>query len=1246
MVFFCGAGVSRARAGLSDFLELTKVVADKLAIVADSPSRKLIDAIERYSPIAGVGSLVSADRVFGLIEREFLSRDIYAAIASSLKPKTTPDLSAHRILLDLAKSTDGKTRLVTTNFDLLFEACDSTLLRSRPPKLPNPLRDDEFFGVIHLHGHVTDDYSGAFGDRLVISSAEFGRAYLSERWATDFIRTVLERYIVAFVGYAADDPPMQYLLEALNRTAGSLSGVYAFQSGSMEDAEARWVQKGVRPIAYDAKPDHDALWSTLEEWAVRARSPDEWHNRLIEAANNGPEALQPYQRGQVAHVVSTLEGARKFARATPSPPASWLCSFDPHVRFATPSRRESMLERGPYFDPFDAYGLDSDPVPKKLDPDDTYKTREIPPGVWDCFALTREDRQKIRDDQFAAFRGHFSRNVPSLAARLGLIENWITKVAKQPAAVWWAGRQVGLHPSIQEQITDEIRRDGAQFPAVIRTAWRYIFEAWSAPRDESYRDWFELTARTKVEGWSPSTVRQVAKLKRPHLSVERLFGAARPPEITEELPLSSLIRTDVNYPENTQEIDVPSEHLPLLVKELRKNLELAVGLENEIGGHGLQILNSLEVDESESNAYGINKPAIEFVEFFRKLVEENPKAAMTEAVAWQENKDVLFTRLVIWASGDRRITTSAHAGRIISSLDMRSFWSSRDQRDLLITLSKRWSEFSPVVRRRLERKLLKGRSRWKGEKKDEFVEQRASQILSRFHWLAAHGCKFSFDINSETARLKAEAKLWDEQYATAAASSLTSRVGWVRTETESDALLQVPLSEVLTTAKALSGRRGEFFVEYDPYAGLATARPVRALAALGAAKDGYDTTWAWKAFLNAQARKEDKQRLILLIAAKLLRLSDKDFGRLVTPISDWFLRVSKNLLIDGRRKFEGLWDRLIAIISADQQAGRSSIIADAQHDWATAALNSPTGYMAQALFHDLDSNIPASAGLPEEWRKRADQLLVLAGDPRRHALAILSHNLVYLYYIDPKWTERALVSAIERNNDEDIGAFWAGFFWAARTPQVALFLRMKPALLALAREASFARRQHAEILAGMLLVGWNKRISSSGERAVTDEEMRAVLIQADDEFRSQIIWQLDNWSKNYEGPWPTETLVFLKVAWPKQINAKSSSISARLAELALSHDKDFPDYVDAVLPLVISIDQDHMRLPTLQKSEQRSVVEKFPEKTLELFVAILPEDARRWPYGIDEVLRRIGVANPTLLNDMRLVRLNRIWNTR
>jgi hypothetical protein len=321
VVFFCGAGVSRAKAHLKDFIGLAQSVADKLAIPADKPARQLISAIQTIPPIAGVGSLISADRVFGLIERDFLSRDIYRAIAESLKPEQTPDLTAHRLLLDLAKGPDGISRLITTNFDLLFEDCDPTIPVSRHPHLPDPTRTEGFGGIIHLHGHVTTDYGDAAGDGLIISSAEFGRAYLSERWATDFIKTVLERFFVVFVGYSADDPPMQYLLEALNRAPGSFSGAYALQSGSYEDAEARWVQKGVRPIVYDEANQHSALWDSLVLWAERARDPGAWHDALLIKAKVGPEGCEPYVRGQIAHLVSTLDGARRVAvlQALPSP---------------------------------------------------------------------------------------------------------------------------------------------------------------------------------------------------------------------------------------------------------------------------------------------------------------------------------------------------------------------------------------------------------------------------------------------------------------------------------------------------------------------------------------------------------------------------------------------------------------------------------------------------------------------------------------------------------------------------------------------------------------------------------------------------------------------------------------------------------------------------------------------------------------------------------------------------------------
>ncbi len=74
--FFCGAGVSRAKAGLPDFLGLTEKVVKGLGVPLDDPALKILDEIRAVEKRTGIPGLVSLDRVFGALEREFLSSDI------------------------------------------------------------------------------------------------------------------------------------------------------------------------------------------------------------------------------------------------------------------------------------------------------------------------------------------------------------------------------------------------------------------------------------------------------------------------------------------------------------------------------------------------------------------------------------------------------------------------------------------------------------------------------------------------------------------------------------------------------------------------------------------------------------------------------------------------------------------------------------------------------------------------------------------------------------------------------------------------------------------------------------------------------------------------------------------------------------------------------------------------------------------------------------------------------------------
>jgi len=207
VLFFCGAGVSRARAKLPGFLDLTKQVINELKVQPDELAYKKLNDVEQGT--------TSADQVFGALEREFSAYNRQRAVAKALKPSPNPDLSCHQALLDLATTSEGKVQLVTTNFDRLFENCNQNLRIHYPPKLPDPLQKDQMHGIVYLHGCVDQNYHNAESDSLILSSSEFGRAYLAEKWATEFIQKILSEYFVVFVGYRAEDPPIQYLFEAL-----------------------------------------------------------------------------------------------------------------------------------------------------------------------------------------------------------------------------------------------------------------------------------------------------------------------------------------------------------------------------------------------------------------------------------------------------------------------------------------------------------------------------------------------------------------------------------------------------------------------------------------------------------------------------------------------------------------------------------------------------------------------------------------------------------------------------------------------------------------------------------------------------------------------------------------------------------------------------------------------------------------------------------------------------------------------
>ena len=1269
VVFFCGAGVSRAKAGLPDFFGLARMVLNTLGVAEDDPASRILKVAKEIEDRTGVPGLISADRVFGLLERDFPARNIEAAVAKALKPESKPDLGAHRLLTDLATTEQGSTRIVTTNFDRLFDDCNRVLESWQPPRLPDLSPNADMNGIVYLHGKANREYNGAEGDGFVLSSSEFGRAYLADGWATKFIREILEKYTVVFFGYTADDPPVQYLLEALNGMSGKLEPVYAFQSGNRDTAAARWGHKGVEAISYDSADGHKNLWDTIAAWASRARNPGNWKDGVVEMARQGPEALRPYQRGQVAHLVSTLEGARKFSDGDNPPPATWLCVFDKSLRYATPAPSGTLMKIGADVNPFQHYSLDSDPAPPPMDPDSPTSRRDVPNDVWDAFEPNRLDRHNPGNENLPAFRGYYALTPQNLSARIGQLGEWLSKVSHQKAAVWWAAHQTdGLHPQIQELVRWRIERAEDDSEIEVFEAWQYLFEHWRTCNQFDRHEGFSFEAEIRKAGWNNARLRRYAAIYRPYLKAgKRYLSVPTPPLEGEPFSLSEWLRLEVEYRDKRPDIEIPDEWLARVVEVRRRNLEIAVELESELGRYDYANIPPIvpeDVPDGDndidgySRTHGLPGAALSYAKLFERLTELDLNAAQKEMSKWNEEDRHVFARLRIWSSGLPALVPNDRVGPILGSLSVGAFWDGHHQRDLLLVLRSRWKSLPLDTRLDLEKRVLAGPERWENETEPDYIERRAGHAANRLVWLSENGCQLNVSIEDELRTLQRDAPKWKPEYAARADASLESHGGAVRMESDPSALLLERLSNILAKSKEISGRTDDFFVQRNPFAGLCESHPVKAFAALRlAAKADQYPRWAWQTFLNSEARKNDKARFKAFIGTTLSRVPAAKLVSIVYPSSEWLLLAGTDLQKDCLDPYEKVVQALVEALKQNPDAGTSGIVrGNREPDWATEALNAPTGKIAQAFLKDPRAkDLKKEQGFPKDWLRQVESLLGLDGDLRRLAMVIFTHHLNWFYFVDADWTETNLLSVLRSGDRDDTEAWWSGYLWgASQLPDDKLFEFLKPYLLEKAVSDGQNDEDLNDRLEELILAGWEKYLGTPGKILISNNEFRSVLLNGGDRFRSRILWLAKLWSTGEGGDderWTAMLSELLSDVWPVQKAAKSASSSAGLVTLAFSNEDRFLQVSEAILPHLIKIDRDRVTWPAFYQSNDTNstigkIVDRFPAPTLSVLFAVLPDNAAAWPYEMDATLDRIGNAEPALKQDYRLIELKRKWNSR
>lgn len=285
LVIFAGAGVSMgAPSNLSSFWKLTCDVAQGTGLAPTKP----------------------LDRFLGQLQHRKVA--VHERAAQFLSPPGSAPNALHQDILRIFRTAD-RVRLVTTNFDLHFETAARMVFGSTPDvyKAPALPLGYDFNGIVHVHGALPR------AQEMVLTDADFGRAYLTEGWARRFLVDVFHRFTVLFVGYSHNDVVMNYLTRAL--PADNVAGRFA-----LTDEVGNWDLLGIKPIRFTKLTGSDPfteLYDGVHRLADRVtRGALDWQTRLVEIGSHIPpideETISEVE--QALRDISTMRFLLKVAR--------------------------------------------------------------------------------------------------------------------------------------------------------------------------------------------------------------------------------------------------------------------------------------------------------------------------------------------------------------------------------------------------------------------------------------------------------------------------------------------------------------------------------------------------------------------------------------------------------------------------------------------------------------------------------------------------------------------------------------------------------------------------------------------------------------------------------------------------------------------------------------------------------------------------------------------------------------------
>lgn len=1181
VVFLCGSGISAPQ--LPDFKRLVDQTYERLGIEMDASEKHSYDNL-RF------------EEVLGALQRRLADQTaMVRTVSSQLVLPSHPRFEQHRTVLRLSRDRSNRVLVVTTNFDTLLEhALEQSVSvigqqSFAGQSLPSPGSPD-FSGIIHIHGRLADLQLDLEATPLVLTSADYGDAYMRSGWASRFLFDLARCKTIVLLGYSATDAPVRYFLNVLEADRArfpDLRPVYAFDAyeANPVDAEKGWGTLAVTPLPYCKRnsitnsPDHSPLWRDLQHLADIIEHPKRSREeRLKKILVGDSSALTDQQLRELSWLFTDCSDLWPIAVDTIND-ANWFRVFQNNELWS--AQDASMVV-----------------------------------SAW--IGRNFEDPRRITtalEWQLILGNNLFSRLDQLLFQTPPESPTWL-RIWRILLGSDWIGDFDETAQLLSQKLASGLILEKDLRQSVELLAPRLIAER---PWQFGNKGWGENKGVVDAVAVAP----RLSDLAKLDLRVVNEYGAT---EI-----IKALSRVDSHV---VRILELSSEALHSLLHQ-------AAELEMIDDDYDTSDYNVPSIEDHDQNEYnnGLILLVRAIVNAFPKAIISDRDRARALAVQWQTWPGRLGARLLLHVVRNTSAFSADEALQLLLSFEDIKFWEIR--REVALLLRDRAAGATPALREAIETRILTTGSAFytryplEDGQVDWRLPARDSEVWLRLKMLDAA------DVLSEVGRIELEAIIERRQYldrTVADQDFFTSYIGNVQAVPDnSSPIFEAAPDDRLMVATQLDQRS-----ELDQRMGWRSychSNPKGAFEALETAEPTAPNITMWGDLLGAlTVRPTEKDALLRdqLAADALLHLEKIEMQTLqpiTGKIVDLLMFGPRPLIANLENWCDRLWSLLLLV---DYEI-------DFQKDIYEAAINRSEGRLVHVLLTELDHTRKSEG--KHEARQLA-RLAMIAGNNSQSGImgqAVLIHEFAFMINADKMLVEKHLVPRLTASTVEAPKLREILVSRGNITPEVTT---MAPqALLLGVAEASADTRFAIQIASSILRPALALVRGDSPERwGLSETEISRVLRIAPLKIRVGVLGVLARWIRNdasgAEDAWKQMVEPFFERIWPKERCFVDDALNRDFTSLVIGAGKSFPA---ALIKLRPYFSLGAHRGANLHSIKNSSTPEKFPFQVLELLWLICGNTGSN-SYDMGGILDRLVAADPNIEIDRRFQSLEQRTN--